>query len=361
VGTVIPPDGFHGEMLVLAYLQTPSTARFTLAVKPVGLPGGGTGPKPGPPQRHQFTATDDQGRRYQLRFQGIHEHAVLQLIPHPHRQMRWLDLSTAPGEPAVRVSLDTPARQIPAPDLAITSQPSSPGELLMDVIAARTLTIAADYPHDTPEQLAATQPELLPHRARDLGAITAALHAAGALPTGSLIPGQFAGLCARLGISGHGITAPPSSDLPERWESMLTRYHRRAPGRPLAPGSWAAPAIELPKLDGARLAIAGLHHSQSGTTLHALASGVTTATDWIYSRVVQPLPVLWIHDSDGHWHTTWTRGFMPQKNSSDAVLWISINPPLDHATSWIEITADGHSARARARLPLHWKHITSQA
>jgi hypothetical protein len=30
-------------------------------------------------------------------------------------------------------------------------------------------------------------------------------------------PGQLAGLCARLGIAGHGITAPPAGDLPDRW------------------------------------------------------------------------------------------------------------------------------------------------
>jgi len=49
-------------------------------------------------------------------------------------------------------------------------------------------------------------------------------------------------LCARLGITGHGITVPPAADLPERWLSMLTRYRRRKPDVTSAPGSWASTA-----------------------------------------------------------------------------------------------------------------------
>lgn len=51
--------------------------------------------------------------------------------------------------------------------------------------------------------------------------------------TPSPVPGQLAGLCARLGITGHGITAPP------------------------APGILAATVAELPELDGAKITIAG--------------------------------------------------------------------------------------------------------
>src|ERR1035441_2150194 len=126
--------------------------------------------------------------------------------PRPH-QTRWLDVTTTPGEPATRIDLDSKDPQDPAPDIPVTQRAVSPGELLLDVIAARLLTVAATYPQDTPEQLAAAKPELVPHAAAGLGDIIAALRAADALSPSSPVPGQLAGLCARLGVSGHGITA----------------------------------------------------------------------------------------------------------------------------------------------------------
>jgi hypothetical protein len=51
-----------------------------------------------------------------------------------------------------------------------------------------------------------------------------------------------------------------------------------------APGILAAAVVELPELDGARIAILGLHHGERGTILHLLASGVTLEGDWKYAR-----------------------------------------------------------------------------
>ena len=110
------------------------------------------------------------------------------------------------------------------------------------------------------------------------------------LPPDSPVPGQLAGLCARLGITGHGITAPPADDLPEHWHSMLSR--RRGPQPPPAPGILAATIAELPELDGATIAIAGLHPGERGTIMHLLAAGVTLEDDWPYARGVRPLLVL---------------------------------------------------------------------
>jgi len=42
----------------------------------------------------------------------------------------------------------------------VTRKATSPGELLLDVIAARILTSAAAFPHDNPEQLANAKAEL---------------------------------------------------------------------------------------------------------------------------------------------------------------------------------------------------------
>jgi hypothetical protein len=358
VGQVISAPMLHGAVILLAYLQAPGRARFAATMGNFGSPGG-RGPGPGPatqPQQHRLTMTDDQGTSYQPIFMRGPGGGVLTLRPDPPRQIRWLDLATAPGEPAIRIDLDPQDRQLPAPDVTVTHEPHSPGELLLNVIAAKILTLAADFPQDNPEQLAAVTRELRAFATEGLGDLVAALQVADVLSAASPVPGQLAGLCARLGLSGHGITAPPAG-LPEPWQSMLTRYHRRQPYRPPAPGSWAAPLAELPELDGTRVTIFGLDHDAFGQAmiLHALVSGVTMEDDWKYARVVRPWPVLWIQDDSGRWHTTETYGIAHPVVNGEVVLWLRIWPPLDRSTTWIEVVATGQSAQARVTLPLYWK------
>jgi hypothetical protein len=275
----------------------------------------------------------------------------------PAQQIRWLDLTTTPGEPATRLDLSP---QVRVPEITMARTVTSPGELLLDVIAARILTSAAAFPQDTPERVAAADPELLPHPAAGLGDIVAALHAAAALSPASPVPGQLAELCARLGISGHGIAASSGGGLPERWQSMLSRYHRREPYLAPPTGRVAATVAELPELDGARIVILGLHHSKDRTILHMLASGVTTGDDWAYTRGVRPPPVVWIRDSSGRWHTTRTDfasppGTTDPATTDEVMWWLEIVPALDRGTAWIEVVVGGRSAEVRARLPLGWE------
>ena len=342
VGQVIEirKDDQRRDLLLVAYVQSAGGARFIAAEWPFGPV--------------TFTAADDRGVSYQISWRGEMAPRELALRPDPPHRIRWLDLSAAAGEPATRIDL-TP--QIPAPDITVTRHAHSPGELLLDTIAVRILTAAARLPPDNPGQLTAARPGL-----RALGdgpgPIVAALHAAGVLPPGSPVPGQLAGLCARLGLDGHGITAPPAGDLPERWHSMLTPPSRE-PQAPPAPGILAATAAELPELDGATIAIAGLHHGERGTIMHLLATGVTLEAGWPYG--VRPLPVLWIRDSDGRWHATdmdgvvspWgDNGANPWTDTSMVTVWLKIVPPLDRGTAWIEISAAGRSAQVRTTLPL---------
>ena len=350
----------HSELLLLTYAQTPDGALFTTAIETHRSPGI-RGPKGRlcrqPEQRpRQFSATDDHGATYHLSFRAGSRAGVIELHPDPPREIRWLDLTTTPGEPAIRIDLGPQDPLVPAPAVTVTQKAKSPGELLLDVIAARLLTVAVTFPQDTPDQLAAARRELLWLAAEDrLGDIIAALQAVGALQAASPVPGQLAGLCARLGISGHGITAPPGGDLPEPWESMLTGYHCRKPYPALASGSWATPVAELPEQDGTRNAILDLHHGEFGTILHMLVSGVTMENDWPYSRVVRPLPVLWIQDDSERWHTTQAYGASRLGGKGEVVLWLDILPPLDRGTTWIDVVAAGQSAEVRATLPLRWK------
>ena len=240
-GQVIPirDDDARRELLLVAYLHSADGARFTMAGWPF----------------RPLTAVDDHGASYQLGFRGGHAAAELVLRPDPPHQIRWLDLITAPGEPATRIDLDP---QIPAPDVTVTRNAHSPGELLLDVIAARILCSGPAVPQDDPEQPPAGAADLRAFIGDGPGDIVAALHASGALPPASPVPGQLAALCTRIGIPGHGITAPPA-DLPEPWHSMLTRP-RRLPQAGPAPGIAAATKAELPELDGTRITILGLHH-----------------------------------------------------------------------------------------------------
>ena len=188
----------------------------------------------------------------------------------------------------------------------------------------------------------------------------AALHASGALRAASPVPGQLAALCTRLGNPGHGITAPPATDLPEPWQHMLTHPDRLPPP---GPGIAAATIAELPELDGARITILGLHHativglhnSVTQTIVHMLVTGVTPEDDWTYGRVVRPLQALWVRDSSGRWHATRTQGVGPSPNSREVIVWLAIVPPLDSGTPWIDMVATGRSAEVRIRLPLRWK------
>ena len=363
VGQVIRirDDELRGDLGLLAYLQTAHGGRFTMAGwlhRAAPAPGTQLSRPRRPVSRH-FTAADDKGASYTLRFSfrtGITGSAmwagVLDLRPDPQHEIRWLDLRTAPGEPATRIHLDP---QVPA-DITVTNTAGSPGELLTDVIAARVLTLASALRQETPGPLAAARPAVLPlpHVAAWLGDVVAALEAAGALHPSSPAPGQLAGLCARLGITGHGITTPPVADLPDRWLSMLTRHHRRTPPPAPAPGSWSATAAELPELNGARVAVLGLHHSERGTILHLHAGGVTMEDDWEYYRAVRPLPTLWIRDSAGRWHATSDYAPRSLGDDGEVTLELAIAPPLEAGIRWIDVVAAGQSAQVRARLPVRW-------
>jgi hypothetical protein len=329
------------ELLVVAYLRSAGGARFIMAGWPF----------------RPLTAADDRGASYHVGYQGGPGVAEFLLSPDPPGQIRWLDLITAPGEPATRIDLDPP---IPASDVTMTRNAHSPGELLLDVIAARILCSGPSVPQDDPERPPAATADLRAFIADGPGEIVVALHASGALPPASPVPGQLAGLCTRIGIPGHGITAPPA-DLPEPWHSMLTRP-RRLPEAEPAPGILAATVAELPELDGAHITILGLHHctivgrhnSATQTIVHTLVSGVTAEDDWTYGRVVRPLPALWVRDSSGRWHATRTYFTMPSGTSGEVVLWLEIVPPLDRDTAWIDLVATGRSAEVRVRLPLSW-------
>jgi hypothetical protein len=362
VGQVIP-GSFRGggDLLLLAYLQTPASAWFTTAIATAGPPGTGSGtPQPDRPSQppralpaRPLTAVDDQGARYQFMLIGGFRTAVLELVPAPPYAIRWLDLLTASGEPAFRINLDRLDPQRPPLEIVVIRTATSPGEILLDAIAARILVLVAGSLPGTTARPPAASNDQRGFFSDGPGNITAALYAAGALPPSSPVPGQLAALCERVGIPDHGITAPPAADLPQPWQSMLNGYHRQ-PRPPLAGGSWVTVVAGLPELDGVQLTVLGLNHDAPNTVMHLVASGVTPDVDWSYSRAVRSLPALWIRDSNGDWHATRTRGQMPWKDAN-MMIWLEIIPALEAGAAWIDVLAAGPSAQVQARLPLCWR------
>jgi hypothetical protein len=371
IGQVIRIGGAAGgELCLLSYVQTADSARFTVVGWIPELPGArdqapelGVQPQQRLPSHHRLTldrltAEDDAGTRYNLRFIGggiagrLEWQGVLDLRPGPSHGIRWLDLRMSPDDSPIRVNFTA---QLVSPDVTVTQRMVSAGELLLDVIAARLLAIAATFPQDTPEQLAAGKPRLLPHPAYGLGDIVAALRTADALSSVSAVPGQLSRLCAQLGIVGHGIGDSASTDMPERWLSILRQYEGRGERPGPAPRTCSATTIELPPIDDARIAVLGLHQGDNGTVLHlqVQAGRVTPENDWEYSRGVGPLPVLWIRDGANRWHATRTSGWNRLKDD-EVVLRLAIVPPLEAETPWIEVLAAGQSAEVRAVLRLRW-------
>ena len=372
LGQVIPVRGgdVSGEMYLLSYAQTALGARLTVITRargefvPPGIePGGMDRPFAVFPV-HQFTATDDHGTSYRTGFRGRRGQrpdelaGEITLDPGPPPGTRWLDLTTAPGGPAVRIGL-TP-RSGPPDGAGVTAREAgtSPGEHLLHHMADRLLLLALAFPHQIRLHPAVPPPEPFSCVADGLGDAIAALQACGALSALSPVPGQLAALCATLDVGGHGITARPARQLPEPWLSMLAHYRRRKPDQALGRDGCAAAAVALPDLDGIRLAILGLHNADGSTVLYGHASGMTppghhgppdaeTETDF-------PLRI-WVRDSRGQWHATRaTARRWSAEDDREMTLRLEVVPPLSRATTWIEILAAGQSAQARATLPLRW-------
>jgi hypothetical protein len=352
LGRVIPVPGEPGgsEVYLLSYAQTGPGHQLSLFVRPTRQVDS-AGPEAGILER--FTATDDRGTRYQMTVSNLGGGAdgwTLLLEPSLPHDPRWLDLITAPGQLAVRIDLDRSAR--PPHDATVTAGPvtASPGDHVLHAVAARLL--AQDDLTGYPLRPSTPRPRSLGPGAEGFGDVIAALQAAGALSPLSPVPGQFAALCARLRLTGHGITAPPAGDLPEPWLHMLIHDRRgQACTAPVADGG-AAAAAALPDLGGITLAILGLHNCLGRTIAHMHASG--PMNQWSYSPAdLYYWPVTWIRDSGGHWHGTRTLG--RGASAGGTALRVEVVPPLSRATTGIEVIATGRSAQARARLPLRWE------
>ena len=289
----------YGEVYLLSYARVASGPQFSVFARTRQRPG--PWEPSGPRLFDTFTATDDQGTTYQVS-------------------------QTAP----------------------------SPGEHLLSTIAARLLAAVPPLPHDPWLYGTAPRPRALLSITDGLGDVIAALQQCGALPPLSPVPSQLAALCARLNLSGHGITTPPACDLPDPWLSVLTQYHHRETGAAPVRDGCAAAAVVLPELDGIQLTILGLHNCADSSILHMDASGPACHTAYGPNELYS-WPPIWICDSGRRWHATRTNGRSGMNN--EIALRLEIVPPLSRGTTWIQVQAIGQSAHAHARIPLRWQSL----
>ena len=108
IAAVVPAelDGYQGDVhlqtLVLAPDRAMIVTTFVSTWRPAaGLPGSGVPGQPGFPPFGEAGLTDDQGRRYRLRYEtgegGWHQYGVLSISPVPPGSTRWLDLRAGPA------------------------------------------------------------------------------------------------------------------------------------------------------------------------------------------------------------------------------------------------------------------------
>jgi hypothetical protein len=329
------PDG---SLRVLSYARTGSGCLFTVVARLRRRALSGiTHPL------SQFTATDDTGTSYRLRFSatggGPDDYdGQLILVPEPPPGLRWLEI-TGPGMPGRRVDLIA-GRE---PDCLVTPASLSVGEQLLNTIAVSLLTALPDFPPEVRRKIAAASLGLSIHAATSLGDIVAGLESAGALSPDSPLPGQLAALCEGLAISDHGVTGRPALELPGPWESLLAHYLRRMRD-PAPPNGCAGIALTLPEVDGIVFAVLGLHNTDGISMLHVHASGLPPGRGGL-------LPVIWLRDSAGRWHVT--SASPGPETGGEATMRVVVVPPVAR-TTWIEVVVAGRTAQARATVPLRW-------
>ena len=361
VGLTVPfrAGAVRGELCLMSFAQTGSGARFIAAwqVHSPALEVQLSHHYPGLIPFDEFTVTDDRGARYELDLTPGSDLAwpnMIRLSPAPPRTIRWLDVAP-PYRQAIRVDL-CPSESAPAGDAARVSDTTlSPGEHLLVMLAERLLTGTPEFPRRGLLAAPPTSPRQVV--AGGFGVIIAALEAAGVLSPLSPVPARLATLCASLDLTGHGIAAPPTLDMPEPWLSLLAHYQRRKPEPTQMREGYAALASSLPELDGIRVILLGLQHTQGGSALHVLVQG----------RMPEPRPgpldidlnfplSLWLRDSGGRWHAA--RPDRCHQAGRERVIRLRLVPPLTRPADRVEVLAGGRSAEVRATLPLRWRYLS---
>jgi hypothetical protein len=294
---------------------------------------------PGGPAFESITATDDTGTSYRIGFTdgswaGSAWTGTVMLLPAPPATARWLAINSPHGQ-LIRADIPVDRRGEKTPGGALEPIAESPGERLLSRQAEAMLAaIALGYPPG--------------HIQQGLREMVETLEGAGALSPLSTAPVRLATLGQLLGLQAQG----PAGQVPARWTEVMAYYGRRRRPAPLA--GTGAIAAELPQLDGARIAIAGLRSGGSGTFLHLLVTGLGPLPR---QRALDP-PwdaglSWWIRDDAGGWHLGVFEDVIPAVGPQ-GVLRLLLVPPLVHATTSLTVEITGTAGQITANLPVRW-------
>jgi hypothetical protein len=338
-------DFVAGELYVLSLLVTADRAQALVFAPLRPAIAGSAGFTGFPEPFARITAADDRGTAYQVNFRGggtvTQWEGQLVIDPPPPAGARWLELSTGPDAPRLRIDLTAGP---PVSDVTVQPQDSQPGEQLLEHAAQQILASSAGHPGDTRRQ------------AYGLGDVVAALEAAGALSPFSPVPGYLAMICERLGIGNHDITAAPTADLPGPWLSMLAWYGRRH--RPPVHDGTAAVSTVLPDVDGARVALGGLHTRNNETFLHLMVAPDPSAgpsdgplTD--AGPFSHPGFSCWLRDETRQWHVA-VPGRWQGDGDGEVTGTLRVLPPLGRDSGGVTLLASTLHSRVRAEVPLRW-------
>jgi len=163
-------------------------------------------------------------------------------------------------------------------------------------------------------------------------------------------------VCDRLGARLHGEPAQQTglnSALPHSWEAVLAERNR-GDGR----NAVMRLAIELPKINGARLALTALESGPGWARLHVLASGWTPPSFDLraFSGTGEPPLSWWSQDDVGRWHTS-SGGNWSRHGDQEWSGVIIFRPPLHPAAKSLTLTITGISEQLRIEFPLHWSNL----
>jgi hypothetical protein len=118
---------------------------------------------------------------------------------------------------------------------------------------------------------------------------------------------------------------------------------------------YAALAVSLPELDGIRLTLLGLQHTEGGSALHVLAQGPAPEERPGPLDIDLNFPLsLWLRDGAGRWHAT--RPDRCHQADGESAIRLRLVPPLTRPADRVEVLAGGRSAEVRTTLPLRWRY-----
>lgn len=362
VGLTVPflAGAVSGELCLMSFAQTSTGARFIAAwqIRSPALEVQLSHHYPGLIPYHEFTVTDDRGARYKLEHTPGSDLAwpnMIRLSPAPPGNIRWLDVAP-PYRQAFRVVLsrDGPHSPDDEAQVSVSDADLSAGEHLLVMLAERLLTGTPEFPRRGMLAAPPTSPRQVV--AGGFGDIIAALEAADVLSPLSPVPARLATLCASLDLTGHGIAAPPTLDLPEPWLSLLAHYQRRKPEPTQMREGYAALAATLPELDGIRVTMLGLQHTQGSSVLHVLAQGPAPEPRPGPLDIDLNFPLsFWLRESGGRWHAARpAERYGGEPRDGEWTMRLQLVPPLTRATPWAEVRAADQKAEVRARLPVRW-------